>query len=99
MESLTIREARVPTEDYSTITVELILRSGPQEEPGKKMQLEFDGVRDLRTELWHGNLAVSLLKIFPVRDRQWEDIVYRVIDSEEGVIAFYCKDFSARIIS
>jgi hypothetical protein len=57
------------------------------------LDLRFVGVRDLRLEQTTVPFAVRALQIRDVSDRQMEDVGYLVMDLEEEVLRFFCRDF------
>jgi hypothetical protein len=62
----------------------------------EELLLSFVGVRNLElTEL--GASFQRCLEIRNVSDRQWEGVVYKVHDFENGGLSFLCHDFSATV--
>jgi hypothetical protein len=63
-----------------------------------RLRLDFQNVRDLKIGRLEHNLT-WFLEIRSIRDHQLEELNYRVVESEEDSISFYCADFQARLAS
>jgi hypothetical protein len=61
------------------------------------LRLEFRGVTDLKLGHIQGVMKYWF-QIQNVREDQLEGINYRVVESEYELCAFYCSEFSARVI-
>lgn len=64
-----------------------------------RLLLTFEGVRELRIGDWVEGVAVLLVEITWIGDRQLEDLNDQVHESEYNAISFKCKTFTARIDS
>ncbi len=77
------------------LTMELTTSDGDK----GSMILTFDNVRQLR--LLQSNWSViqaPLLEIKDISSRQWENMVYEIVDREHGVFSFCCSDFVAKVL-
>jgi hypothetical protein len=67
-------------------------------EDSRRLILLFFGVRELKFNQPSLSLhKMSLIEIDDIDDRQWEGINYRVKESEEDSMSFYCQRFDAVI--
>jgi hypothetical protein len=63
-----------------------------------KLVLQFMGVRQLQLNQPSWSLvALTLIEIASIRDSQWENINYKVAETEEDIFSLLCRDFSAQI--
>ena len=54
----------------------------------------FEGLREFEIAKLSDGRCLGPLKILDVRDRQWENVNYKVKDYEEEFVSFYCSAFS-----
>ena len=54
------------------------------------LQLRFSGVQGIEIEDLD-SMCCLLLEIRDIRDKQWVDVNYRVIDVENEIVDFNCK--------
>ena len=87
-----------PPADYSlNLSVELVQPSSIAQEP-EKLVLSFEGVRKLRIlQADWSVLQFPLLEFRDIRSRQLEGLGYEVVDNEDGVLSFMCKDFAFQV--
>jgi hypothetical protein len=77
--------------DYS-----LRLRLAPREgQP--KLELHFEGVRDLRMGNLEGAFAM-VLTIRLIRADQMEGLAFKVQEDEQHAFSFVCSDFSSKLL-
>lgn len=69
----------------------LTLLAEPQSESARG-RFTFYGVQELRFGPLDGLLRLAI-EITDVRERQLEDISFRVVDSEHQAVEFWCRDF------
>ena len=75
----------------------ICLTSSSDAEIGKEeLVLTFVGVRNLELAQL-GPAFQRYLEIRDVSDRQWEGVVYKVHDFENGGLSFLCRNFSATV--
>lgn len=62
------------------------------------IRLCFSGIADLRLRLGEIPFTLPLLEVFAIRDYQWQDIRYKVKETEEEKLVFYCRSFTASAV-
>lgn len=75
--------------------LELFLRSEDVDE-SRRLHLSFTSVADLHLLVpggVSGQVYLTSVEIVSMRDQGWQDIKYRVRNSEDEVFSFYCKSF------
>ncbi len=79
------------------LELELVLRAFEQESDDReRLRLVFFGVTDLELS-GTGFVVFPLLEIFSIQDFQWEHLKYRVKETENGELSFYCESFTATV--
>lgn len=58
------------------------------------LKLIFWGVGSLKIEHHSSLLQLSQLEIIDISDNHWENIHFHVIEEENHVLSFYCRDFN-----
>lgn len=74
----------------------LTLLAEPRSESARG-RFTFSGVQELVVGRLDGLLGL-MIEVFDVRDHQLEGLRFRVVDSEHGVIGFWCRDFELNIL-
>jgi len=87
LKQLTILKAT----DFEPLTCQLVLCDP---ELGKSVTIAFQGMGEINIMKLSGGSLVGPLKILDMRDRQLEQINYKVMDFEEEHICFFCTAFA-----
>jgi hypothetical protein len=56
----------------------------------------FEGLSQIEIAKTSDGRNIGPLKVLDVRDKQWENINYKVKDYEEEFLSFYCRAFSIK---
>lgn len=56
----------------------------------------FEDLSEFEIAKISGGRLVGPLKALDIRDKQWENINYKIRDYEDEFISFYCKKFSVK---
>ena len=80
-------------EGCSEYFVRIILSAYPPDSKGKKLEINFEGVRNLKLSDIDGLLAL-LIDIADISKDQMENINFKVMEDENNLFSFYCKSFS-----
>ncbi|MFP4307499.1 MAG: hypothetical protein ACLFQQ_09795 [Desulfococcaceae bacterium] len=76
----------------------IILLQSREENEDSQLKLSFEGVRELNlSQPSLSEYHIPFIKIDPIKDSQWENLVFKVKDEEEGTFSFFCKNFEAII--
>jgi hypothetical protein len=64
----------------------------------RRLHLSFDHVTTLKINP-HGFIQIPVFEIVSIQEYQWEGLKYRVSDTEENQLSFYCKQFEVEIVN
>jgi hypothetical protein len=82
----------------STPDLVIEIELGTDDGDNRRLLLSFAGVRDARIQQPSLSLFdIPFIEICSIRDRQWEDLSYKV-RCKEDLISFICRSFDAHII-
>lgn len=62
----------------------------------RRLHLLFQGVVELKLDMGR-HAIVSQLEIFSLKNDQWEHVKYRVHETEDDMLSFYCERFTAML--
>lgn len=93
VECLLITQTVIFGSDRICIRLELCLKSSLSGD-GNKIRLFFNNIVDLHINPHYFPFAISLLEIYPMKSAQWEEVNFKVKDTEEEKISFFCESFS-----
>lgn len=79
------------------LSLELWFRPSEKDDDPRRLHLSFENVIDFKFNP-NGFVEISLLEILSIREKQWENLKYRVVDTEENQLSFYCKQFEVEIM-
>jgi hypothetical protein len=96
VDGLLIEQAYSPEGEGASVSIAICLSSNVSRE-GMKLKLIFDDVVDLHLNPGSFPLTLPLLEISNIKSYQWEGIHYKVSETEEDKISFYCKSFSVTV--
>lgn len=79
------------------LSLEIWFRASENEDDDfRRLHLSFDNVTTLKINP-HGFIQIPVLEIVSIQEYQWEGLKYRVSDTEENQLSFYCKQFDVEI--
>lgn len=87
---------KIYREGCSDYFLELQMRSISDFSEKNRLYLSFSGVKELKIGNLEGLLCL-LIDIRSIKENQFEDVKYKVIDSEYEAFSFLCVDFEATI--
>ena len=90
-------QQEVPHKTPPEITLTIQLRHN-DESDRRNLLLTFLGVVNLELRPKGSLVGFSLIEIISIRDFQWENINYKVRDTEEGSLSFYCKEIQVTVL-
>ncbi len=97
LEEVEVRQRSTGGAPATELTLELWLRASENEDAdSQRLYLSFENVSELKINS-RGFFQIPLLEIVSIRDSQWEGLKYRVADTEENQLSFYCRRFDASI--
>ena len=79
-------------DEYLKVNLSLILK---QSMTANKpiIRLSFLNITDLYIKTGISILSLTLLEIFDIHDNQWEGLNYKVKETEDEKLSFFCKEF------
>jgi|GEM_PF-4864524 len=91
LEQITIEQIATYSEPVLRFDMTVKLRS---EAGGQWLVLKFYGVQELvMRQPMVTEIRVSSLELLPLHEFQWENLKYKVAESENDIFSFYCLDF------
>jgi hypothetical protein len=80
-----------------SLTLEMELLSDTLE--AQNLRLSFYGIKDLQIHLSLDYIQFQEIQIVTISDYQWEGLKYQVIHSKPNELSFFCRSFSAKVIT
>ena len=96
IDTLEVRQTRA---DIGNIVDMMLALSPLDTNDSRQVILSFHGVAGLRFTPGNNALDLSLLEIYSIKDRQWENIKYKVAETEDELLSFFCADFSVTVMN
>ena len=62
-----------------------------------RLHLHFYGIQQLQIKELTSPFRLTLLEIYDLRDHQWEYINYKVVETEDLQLSFFCERFVATV--
>ena len=62
-----------------------------------RLHLHFYGIQQLQIKELTSPFHLTLLEIYDLRDHQWEHINYKVLETEDLQLSFFCERFEATV--
>lgn len=85
---------KITKEGCSDYFLELQMRSTSDFRENNRLHLSFSGVKDLKIGNLEGLLSL-LIDIRPIQEYQFENVKYKVVESEYEAFSFLCLDIGA----
>jgi len=90
-------QQEVPPKTPPEITLTIQLHHNKESDP-RRVFLTFLGVVNLELRQRGSLIEFPLLEIDLIRNSQLENLNYKVRDSEEGSLSFYCKELHVKVL-
>lgn len=80
------------------LSLKIWLRASEDESDDlRRLYLSFDTVSELKINP-RSFIQIPVLDIVSIKEYQWEGLKYRVADTEENQLSFYCKQFEVTLV-
>jgi hypothetical protein len=89
LRALSIRAEREG--DRPSLSVTVVLETEDRA-PNYRVKMTFFDVRSLQISLPGGEGRIDGFDVLEISDRQWEGIRWSVVDHEEDLLHFFCRD-------
>ncbi len=73
------------------LTVAMVMETEDRS-PNVRVKMAFSHVSSLRVEIAGGEARIIGFDVRDISDRQWESARWEVLDFEDEVLRFYCRD-------
>ena len=97
LDRLELRQNTVNSRGGVALNIELTLRSDDENDQNR-LTLLFVGVRDLQFEPKIQPIQFGFIQVVSIHDYQWQDVHYKVVESEQDVkFSLLCDDITVTL--